>query len=101
MKNGQGGADVRRPSPLSCHRPSELGTAMNDAALIPESKEKILNRTIVRRQQGDLTALPVDDFVCYTKDTLEVGADFGTAIQVRGGDAIKKELQSEFRMVAL
>lgn len=55
--------------------------------------EKQINGTVVRLQQGDLTALPVDAFVFYARETLELGSGFGTAIQVRGGDAIKKELE--------
>jgi len=67
---------------------------MNQASILPEPKEKILKRTTVRLQAGDLTALPVDAFVFYAKETLELGSGFGTAIQVRGGDTIKKELQA-------
>lgn len=54
--------------------------------------EKIVNRTVVRLQRGDLTALPVDAFVFYAKESLELGSGYGTAIASRGGDAIKKEL---------
>jgi O-acetyl-ADP-ribose deacetylase (regulator of RNase III) len=67
---------------------------MNQVSLLPEPKEKILNKTVLRLQAGDLTALPVDAFVYYAKETLDLGSGYGTAIQVRGGDTIKKELQA-------
>ncbi len=71
---------------------------MNPVSLIPEPKEKNLNGTVLRLQQGDLTALPVDAFVFYARETLELGSGYGTAIQVRGGDAIKKALQAVGRI---
>jgi O-acetyl-ADP-ribose deacetylase (regulator of RNase III) len=55
--------------------------------------EKNINGTVVRVQQGDLTALPVDAFVFYAKESLQLGSGFGTAIQSRGGESIKKELE--------
>lgn len=55
--------------------------------------ERKLNGTLVRLQKGDLTMLSVNAFVFYAKETLELGSGFGTAIQVRGGDAVKKELE--------
>lgn len=67
---------------------------MNQAALASKRTEKIVKRTVVRLQTGDLTALPVDAFVYYAKENLDLGSGFGTAIQVRGGDSVKKELQS-------
>ncbi len=76
----------------------DLRTAMNHAALAIEPKVRKINGTVVRLQQGDLTDLPVDAFVFYAKETLELGSGFGTAIQVRGGDAVKKELQAVGRI---
>jgi O-acetyl-ADP-ribose deacetylase (regulator of RNase III) len=67
---------------------------MNQVDLVSEPQEKTLQNTVIRLQQGDLTALPVDAFVYYAKESLEIGSGFGTAIQVRGGDTIKKELQA-------
>jgi O-acetyl-ADP-ribose deacetylase (regulator of RNase III) len=67
---------------------------MNQASLLPEPKEKTLKQTVIRLQAGDLTALEVDAFVFYARENLEIGSGFGTAIQVRGGDSIKKELQA-------
>jgi O-acetyl-ADP-ribose deacetylase (regulator of RNase III) len=54
--------------------------------------EKKIHRTVLRLQKGDLTALPVDAFVYYAREDLALGSGYGTAIQLRGGDAIKKEL---------
>jgi O-acetyl-ADP-ribose deacetylase len=67
---------------------------MDQVAMVSEPKEKTFNKTVIRLQKGDLTALAVDAFVYYAKENLEIGSGFGTAIQVRGGDTVKKELQS-------
>ncbi len=56
--------------------------------------EKKIQRTMLRLQKGDLTTLPVDAFVYYARQDLALGSGYGTAIQLRGGDAIKKELES-------
>ena len=55
--------------------------------------EKRVNRTLIRLMQGDQTALPVDAFVFYAREDLAIGSGFGTAIQMRGGVAVKKELE--------
>lgn len=57
-----------------------------------EPVEKKVGKTVVRLQHGDLTDLPVDAFVFYAREDLELGSGYGTAIQSRGGAAIKKEL---------
>jgi len=54
--------------------------------------EKKAGNTVIKLHQGDLTALPVDAFVFYAREDLEIGSGYGTAIQSRGGQAIKKEL---------
>ena len=54
--------------------------------------EKKVGKTVIRLQHGDLTALPVDAFVFYAREDLELGSGYGTAIQSRGGVSIKKEL---------
>jgi O-acetyl-ADP-ribose deacetylase (regulator of RNase III) len=54
--------------------------------------EKKVGKTVIKLHQGDLTALPVDAFVFYAREDLELGSGYGTAIQSRGGQAIKKEL---------
>jgi len=56
--------------------------------------ERKVGNTTVALEQGDLTALEVDAFVFYAKENLELGSGYGTAIQTRGGDSIKKELQA-------
>jgi O-acetyl-ADP-ribose deacetylase (regulator of RNase III) len=56
--------------------------------------EKTFNRTTVRLEQGDLTALPVDAFALYAREDLALGSGYGTAIQVRGGDAVASELKA-------
>ncbi len=55
--------------------------------------ESRVNRTVIRLKKGDLTALPVDALVFYAREDLQLGSGFGTALQVRGGDAIRKELE--------
>jgi len=40
----------------------------------------------------------VDAFVFYARQDLALGSGFGTAIQVRGGDSIKKELEKLGRL---
>jgi O-acetyl-ADP-ribose deacetylase (regulator of RNase III) len=55
--------------------------------------ERKVNQTVVRLMQGDLTALEVDAFVHYAKENLDLGSGYGTAIQSRGGGAVKKEVE--------
>lgn len=43
---------------------------------------------------GDVTMLEVDAFVFYAQSNLELGSGFGTAISVRGGPEIRKELET-------
>ncbi|HUV12392.1 MAG TPA: macro domain-containing protein [Acidobacteriota bacterium] len=43
--------------------------------------------------KGDITLLEVDAFVFYAQPDLELGSGFGTAISIRGGPAVKKELE--------
>ncbi len=56
--------------------------------------DRRLGHLTVVLEQGDLTALEVDAVVFYAKENLELSAGYGTAIQTRGGDSIKKELQA-------
>lgn len=37
--------------------------------------------------------MPVDGFVFYAREDLKLGSGFGTAIESRGGGAVKKELE--------
>lgn len=52
-----------------------------------------VNGKVFRLEQGDLTALPVEAIVYYAREDLQLGSGFGTAIQARGGDAVRKELE--------
>ena len=52
-----------------------------------------VNRSSVRLIRGDVTDIEVDAFVFYALEDLTVGAGFGTAISVRGGPGIAKELE--------
>ena len=67
---------------------------MPNMTLDLEVVEKKVNGTLVRLEQGDLTALDVDAFVYYAREDLALGSGFGTAIQLRGGEAVKKELKA-------
>ncbi len=52
-----------------------------------------INRSVVRLMKGDITELEADAFVFYAQPDLALGSGFGTAISVRGGPSIQKELQ--------
>ncbi|MBI4669187.1 MAG: macro domain-containing protein [Elusimicrobia bacterium] len=54
--------------------------------------EKRIKNTMVRLVKGDVTAREVDAFVFYARPDLQLGSGHGTAIAVRGGAAVKKEL---------
>ena len=56
--------------------------------------EKKVGKATIRLQHGDLTALPVDAFVFYAREDLQLGSGYGTAIQGRGGASIQKELDA-------
>lgn len=56
-------------------------------------EEKIVSKTKVRLEKTDITDLPVDAFVYYARENLELGSGFGTAIAVRGGPSIQEELK--------
>ncbi len=65
---------------------------MSQAAAVPALLERRIGGAVVRLVEGDLTALPVDAVVHYAREDLVLGSGYGTAIQSRGGDSIKKEL---------
>lgn len=71
---------------------------MSPAALAAEPLEKRIGRTVVRLIQDDLTALPVDAFVFYAREDLQFGSGYGTAIQSRGGAAVKKAIEGIGRL---
>ncbi|NQT11809.1 MAG: macro domain-containing protein, partial [Planctomycetes bacterium] len=52
-----------------------------------------INHCGVRLVRGDVTDLEVDAFVFYAQHDLALGSGFGTAISVRGGPAVQKELE--------
>lgn len=56
------------------------------------SEEKRVNQTLIRLLRCDITDLEVDAFVYYAQPNLAIGSGFGTAISVRGGPTIQKEL---------
>ena len=66
---------------------------MTATAISIQAVEAPINGKLIRLQKGDLTALPVDAVVFYARQDLQLGAGFGSAIQTRGGAAIKKELE--------
>ena len=51
-----------------------------------------VNRSSVRLTREDVTDIEVDAFVYYAQNDLAIGTGFGTAISVRGGPTIQKEL---------
>ena len=51
-----------------------------------------IHHSIVRLIRGDITERDVDAFVFYAQPSLALGSGFGTAISVRGGPSIQKEL---------
>jgi O-acetyl-ADP-ribose deacetylase (regulator of RNase III) len=57
------------------------------------SERTQINRSGVRLIKDDITDLEVDAFVFYAQPDLSLGSGFGTAISVRGGPTIQKELE--------
>ncbi len=51
-----------------------------------------IHQTVIRVIKGDITELDVDAFVYYAQPDLALGSGMGTAISVRGGAAVAKEL---------
>ena len=62
------------------------------------TEEAIVNRTAVLLKIGDITSLPVDALVYYAREDLQLGSGHGTAIQMRGGEEVKRQLRSEGSM---
>lgn len=54
--------------------------------------KKQINRSVVRLIKDDITELDVDAFVFYADPSLALGSGVGTAITVRGGPSVQKEL---------
>jgi O-acetyl-ADP-ribose deacetylase (regulator of RNase III) len=59
--------------------------------VVPEGVQ--INRTLLRLVKGDITDCAIDAFVFYAQHDLVLGSGFGTAISVRGGPTIQKELE--------
>ncbi|MFH1416857.1 MAG: macro domain-containing protein [Planctomycetota bacterium] len=53
-----------------------------------------INQTVIRLIKDDITDLDVDAFVFYAQPDLALGSGFGTAISIRGGPSIQKELET-------
>jgi putative ATPase len=62
------------------------------AAAATVSEEIKIHHSVVRLIPADITDLEVDAFVFYAQPDLALGSGFGTAISVRGGPTIQKEL---------
>jgi len=58
------------------------------------AERKRINRTDIQLIRVDITELEVDAFVFYARSDLALGSGFGTAIALRGGPNIQKELAS-------
>jgi O-acetyl-ADP-ribose deacetylase (regulator of RNase III) len=54
---------------------------------------KIINKTTVRLEKGDLTAMAIEAIVFYASPDLVLGSGFGSAISARGGGTIQEELK--------
>ena len=52
-----------------------------------------IGRSRIRLIKGDITDLEVDAFVFYAQPDLALGSGFSTAISVRGGPTVQKELE--------
>jgi O-acetyl-ADP-ribose deacetylase (regulator of RNase III) len=83
----------RAPLPVR----EELRTAIDgidreSTSMASMSKERKVNKSVVRVAKGDITAMDVDAFVFYADVDLKLGAGFGSAIAVRGGPKIQEEL---------
>jgi O-acetyl-ADP-ribose deacetylase (regulator of RNase III) len=51
-----------------------------------------INNSTLSLLKADITDLDIESFVFYASDNLALGSGFGTAISVRGGPSIQKEL---------
>ncbi len=52
-----------------------------------------LNQSVIRLIKDDITDIEVDAFVYYAQSDLALGSGYGTAISVRGGPSVQKELE--------
>jgi len=67
----------------------------NPEAAMPTtlSDTQQINNCQVRLLKDDITDLDIDAFVFYAQEDLALGSGFGTAISVRGGPTVQKELE--------
>ncbi len=54
-----------------------------------------VNNSVVRLVKDDVTDLDVNAFVYYAQHDLALGSGFGTAISIRGGPTVQKELDGQ------
>jgi len=52
-----------------------------------------VNNSVVRLVKDDVTDLEVTAFVYYAQHDLALGSGFGTAITIRGGPTVQKEIE--------
>lgn len=57
-------------------------------------KEPKISNTKLTLVKGDVTDTDADAFVFYARNDLQLGSGYGTAITLRGGPGIKKELDA-------
>jgi len=56
------------------------------------SDEYQVNSSSISLSKGDITDMEIDAFVYYATEDLKLGSGFGTAIAIRGGPSVQKEL---------
>jgi O-acetyl-ADP-ribose deacetylase (regulator of RNase III) len=54
-----------------------------------------VNNSVVRLVKDDVTDIQVNAFVYYAQHDLALGSGFGTAISVRGGPKVQKDLEGK------
>jgi O-acetyl-ADP-ribose deacetylase (regulator of RNase III) len=59
---------------------------------VATSDQKTINQTSVKLFIDDITLLEVDAWVYYAQHDLKLGSGFGTAVTLRGGPEVQKEL---------
>jgi len=54
--------------------------------------DRKINGNLLRLIKGDITDLDIESFVFYAQHDLALGSGYGTAITMRGGPSVQKEL---------
>lgn len=57
-------------------------------------REKKINQHTIRLIKGEITNIEIDSLVFYANNDLALGTGFGTAINMRGGQRVRKELEN-------